>query len=106
MNRRLLSGAALLFSGNGVNALASTAATLLMAWRMGPEAWGVLAVILTYGSFLDMLVNVQIWQALTHFAGTAKAESNLAGFRQTVGQLLCVDFIGASSAEHTSELES
>src|SRR3546814_16833379 len=77
MNRRLLSGAALLFSGNGVNALASTAATLLMAWRMGPEAWGVLVVILTYGAFLDMLVNVQIWQALTHFAGTAKAESNM-----------------------------
>jgi O-antigen/teichoic acid export membrane protein len=81
---RLLRNALTLFSGNVGAQLVGLLATILAGRALGPEAFGVLALLQTYVLIVDMLVNFQSWQALITFGSDALAHGRRDDFKALI----------------------
>lgn len=63
-----------LFSGNGANAVIMAVSTTIAARTLGPEAYGILALVLTIGRLSERLLRFESWQPLISFAARPEVE--------------------------------
>lgn len=90
--RRLFVNAGKLLSANVVAAVLGLAATVLTARALGPEQYGVLALVLVYELTIGKLVTFNAWQAVIKFGSEALAKKDVHGLRQLIKFGFCLDF--------------
>jgi O-antigen/teichoic acid export membrane protein len=95
--RRLFINAGKLLSANVVAALLGLVATILTARALGPQDYGVLALVLVYELTIGKLVTFNAWQAVIKFGSDALAKKDMHGLRQLIKFGFCLD-IGSAIA--------
>ncbi|HON93629.1 MAG TPA: oligosaccharide flippase family protein [Sedimentisphaerales bacterium] len=90
--RRLFVNAGKLLSANVVAALLGVVTTVLTARALGPQDYGVLALVLVYELTIGKLVTFNAWQAVIKFGSDALARKDLHGLRQLIKFGFCLDF--------------
>ncbi len=90
--RRLFVNAGKLLSANVVAAVLGLATTVLTARALGPEKYGVLALVLVYELTIGKLVTFNAWQAVIKFGSDALAKKDMHGLRQLIKFGFCLDF--------------
>ncbi len=93
--RRLLLNAGKLLSANGIAAVLGVVGTILTARILGPENYGILALVLAYEGTVGRLVSFNAWQAIIKYGSEAIEDGN----RDRLQQLIKFGFsLDASSA--------
>ncbi len=87
--RRLFLNAGKILSANGIATILGLVATALTARALGPENYGILALVLAYEATIGKLVTFNAWQAIIKFGSDALHAGDSIGF----GQLLKFGFI-------------
>jgi len=82
--RRLFINAGKLLSANVVAAVLGLAASVLTARALGPEKYGVLALVLVYELTIGKLVTFNAWQAIIKYGSEAIEKKDEHGLRQLV----------------------
>ena len=82
--RRLFVNAGKLLSANVVAAVLGFATTILTARALGPENYGVLALVLVYQLTIGKLVTFNAWQAIIKFGSEALQAGDRAALRQLI----------------------
>jgi O-antigen/teichoic acid export membrane protein len=95
--RRLFLNAGKLLSANCLSAVIGFVAVVLTAWTLGPEQYGVLALVLVYGLTLGTLATFNSWQAVIKYGSDAIEARNEAGLLQLVKFGFLLD-IGSAAA--------
>jgi O-antigen/teichoic acid export membrane protein len=72
--RRLLRDAGHLFGGTTFSGLLGLASFLLIARSLGPDAFGALVLVTSFGTAVTRLCGFQSWQAIIRFASDAQAK--------------------------------
>jgi O-antigen/teichoic acid export membrane protein len=93
--RRLLQNTGWLLSGSVVATALGLLSTVLKTQALGPELFGLLAVILAYVATVGRLATFQPWQALIKFGAEALEEERPQAFMGLVKLSLFLDIIGA-----------
>lgn len=78
--RRLARNASTLFGANMVSSLLGLLAFSLVARALGPETFGVFALVLAYVFVFDTLANFQSWQALIKYGAEHLRADRSSGF--------------------------
>ena len=68
---KLYKNAGILFGGNAVSAFLGLIALSILARSLGPENFGLYALLTAYIALIDRLVSFQTWQALIHYGAKA-----------------------------------
>lgn len=89
--RRLFLNAGKLVSANVVAAVLGLITTVLTARALGPEGYGVLALVLVYELTIGKLVTFNAWQAIIKFGSEALERKDLQGLRQLIKFGFCLD---------------
>lgn len=89
--RRLFLNAGKLLSANMVSAVLGFILTALTARALGPENYGVLALILAYEQTIGRLVSFNAWQAIIKFGSERLQADDRAGLRQLIKLGFCLD---------------
>lgn len=63
-----------LLSGSGANAVIMAISTAIAARTLGPQAYGILALVLTIGRLSERLLRFESWQPLINFAAQPQVE--------------------------------
>ncbi len=82
--RRLFINAGKLLSANAVAAVLGLVATVLTARALGPQDYGILALVLVYQLAIARLVTFNAWQAIIKFGSEALHADDRSGLRQLV----------------------
>jgi len=82
--RRLFINAGKLLSANVVGAVLGLIAAVLTARALGPQNYGILALVLVYQLTVGKLVTFDAWQAVIKFGSEALHADDRAGLRQLV----------------------
>ena len=93
--RRLFLNAGKLLSANVVGAVLGLVATVLTARALGPENYGILALVLVYELTIGKLVTFDAWQAVIKFGSEALHADDRAGLRQLVKFGFALDIASA-----------
>lgn len=67
-----------LLSGSGANAVIMAVSTMIAARTLGPQAYGILALVLTIGRLSERLLRFESWQPLIKFAAEPDVERDPA----------------------------
>lgn len=67
-----------LLSGNSANAVIMAISTAIAARTLGPQAYGILALVLTIGRLCERLLRFESWQPLINFAAQPQVERDPA----------------------------
>lgn len=106
--RRLFLNAGKLLSGEGFAAVIGFVSTTITARALGPENYGILALVLTYKATVGTLVSFNAWQAIIKFGSEAQHKKDAIGLKQLLkfGFLLDVGsaFVGTILAISVSGL--
>lgn len=97
---RLVHNAGRLVSGSVLGGLLGLCATLLAARHLGPTAFGLIAIVMTYTAMADRLINFQTWQALIRYGAVPERAGDWAGFGRLAR--ICALFDGASALVGTA----
>jgi len=89
--RRLFLNAGRLLSANGIAALLGFVVTALTARALGPEKYGVLALVLAYEATIGKLVTFNAWQVIIKYGSEALQAGDTAGLRQLIKFGFCLD---------------
>lgn len=89
--RRLFLNAGKLLSANAVAAVLGLTAAVLTARALGPEGYGILALILVYELTIGKLVTFNAWQAVIKFGSEALEKNDQQGLRQLLKFAFCLD---------------
>lgn len=89
--RRLFVNAGKLLSANVFAAVLGLATTVLTARALGPEKYGVLALVLVYELTIGKLVTFNAWQAVIKFGSDALAKKDMHSLRQLIKFGFCLD---------------
>jgi O-antigen/teichoic acid export membrane protein len=73
--RRLIKNAGILLSGDFIASIISLVSMALTARVLGPEGFGIIALIQAYITIVDRLVNFQSWQAIIKYGSDALANN-------------------------------
>lgn len=82
--RRLFLNAGKLLSANMVSAVLGFILTVLTARALGPENYGVLALVLAYEQTIGRLVSFNAWQAIIKFGSERLQADDRAGLQQLI----------------------
>ncbi len=82
--RRLFVNAGKLLSANAVAAVLGLVATVLTARALGPERYGVCALVLVYQLTVGKLVTFNAWQAIIKFGSEALQADDLPALRKLI----------------------
>lgn len=93
--RRLLMNAGKLLSANTISAGIGFAVTALTARALGPESYGVLALVLVYEKTFGKLVSFKAWEAIIKFGSDRLEEHDQAALRQLIKFGFCLDVSSA-----------
>ncbi len=93
--RRLFVNAGKLVSANAVAAVLGLVAAVLTARALGPENYGILALVLVYELTLGKLVTFNAWEAVIKFGSEALHTDDRAGLRQLVKFGFALDIASA-----------
>lgn len=89
--RRLFLNAGKLLSATTVSAVLGFVLTALTARTLGPENYGVLALILAYEQTVGKLVSFNAWQAIIKFGSERLQVNDRDGLRQLIKFGFCLD---------------
>lgn len=89
--RRLFLNAGRLLSANGIATLLGFLVAALTARALGPEKYGVLALVLAYEATIGKLVTFNAWQAIIKYGTEALHVGDTAGLRQLIKFGFCLD---------------
>ncbi len=78
-----------LLSGSMAAAAIMALSTVLAARALGPEAYGVLALVLTIGRICERFIRFESWQPLIRFA----TQKDIEGNPQTMGELFLLGLL-------------
>lgn len=95
--RRLLQNAGWLLSGTVVATALTLGSTVIKARTLGPELFGVLAVIAAYVAVVERLATFQPWLALIKYGAEALQKERPDEFMGLVKVSILLDLIGAVS---------
>ena len=95
--RRLLHNAGWLLSGTVIATALGLAGTVIKARALGPELFGVLAVITAYVAIVGRLATFQPWLALIKYGAEALEKKRPEEFMGLVKVSVILDLIGAIS---------
>jgi len=82
--RRLFVNAGKLLSANAIAAVLGLVATVLTARALGPQQYGVFAVVLVYQLTVSRLVTFNAWQAIIKFGSEALHADDLPALRKLI----------------------
>jgi O-antigen/teichoic acid export membrane protein len=69
LRRRLAIGSSWLLGGNTLTTLLGVAQSLLLARVLGPQAFGTLAVVMTFTILVSQVFDARSWEAVVNFVG-------------------------------------
>jgi len=93
--RRLFINAGKLLSANAVAAVLGLIATVLTARALGPQNYGILALVLVYELTIGKLVAFEAWQAIIKFGSEALHAGDYTGVRQLMKFGFALDIASA-----------
>lgn len=93
--RRLFINAGKLLSANAVAAVLGLIATVLTARALGPQNYGILALVLVYELTVGKLVTFNAWQAIIKFGSEALHAGDRTGLHQLVKFGFALDIASA-----------
>jgi len=93
--RRLFINAGKLLSANAVAAVLGLIATVLTARALGPEKYGVLALVLVYEMTVGKLVTFNAWQAIIKYGSEALHADDRPALRQLIKFGFVLDVVSA-----------
>lgn len=93
--RRLFLNAGKLLSANAVAAVLGLVAAVLTARALGPERYGILALVFVYELTVGKLVTFDIWQAVIKFGSEALHANDRPALRQLIKFGFCLDIASA-----------
>ena len=93
--RRLFINAGKLLTANGIAALLSFVSAVLTARTLGPESYGILALVVAYVMTVRKLVAFNAWQAIIKFGSEALQADDRPGLRQLVKFGFSLDAVSA-----------
>jgi len=93
-----------LLSGTSGTVVLSLLSITLAARALGPQEYGVLALILTLGQACERLLSFQSWQPLIRYGSTFEMESDSDDLRSLLKFGLMLDFAGSAAAWLVSSL--
>lgn len=82
--RRLFLNAGKLLSANIIAAILGLVATILVARALGPESYGVLALLLVYVQTIGTLISFNVWQAFIKYGSEALQANDRVGLCQLI----------------------
>ena len=82
--RRLFLNSGKLLSARTISAVIGLVVTALTARALGPEKYGVLALVMVYVSTISTLVTFNAWQAIIKFGAEAQQTNDQAGLQQLI----------------------
>jgi len=93
--RRLIANAGWLLGANGLSAACGLGTAILAARTLGPERYGVLALVVAYVTVAGLLVSFQAWQAIIKFGSQALIAADNRGLASLIKYGLCLDATSA-----------
>jgi O-antigen/teichoic acid export membrane protein len=93
--RRLFLNAGRLIGANSITTGLGFIVTMLTARALGPENFGVLALVLVYAQVIGKLVTFHAWVAIVKFGDEALHKNDRSGFRQLIKLGFCLDLSSA-----------
>lgn len=91
--RKRLLNVGYLFSGNFAAGFLGIAAVAFAARALGPESYGILALMTNYMRFVEKFVSFQAWQALIKFGAQALEEGRKEDFKGLLWFGLTLDLV-------------
>jgi O-antigen/teichoic acid export membrane protein len=82
--RRLFVNSGKLLSARTIAAVIGLAVTVLTARALGPEKYGILALVVVYVSTISTLVTFNAWQAIIKYGAEAQQAKDLIGLQQLI----------------------
>lgn len=92
---RLLRNAGWLLSSNGITTLLGLIGTVFKARALGPEQFGLLAVIIAYSQVIGRFFTFQPWQALIKYGAESLQRKRYNEFLGYVKLTLLLDFVSS-----------
>jgi len=93
--RRLFMNAGRLIGANTIVTGLGLVVTMLTARALGPEGYGVLALVLVYQMLIGKLVTFHAWVAIVKFGDEALHKNDRSGIRQLIKFGFCLDLSSA-----------
>jgi len=82
--RRLFVNAGILLGANGIAAVLGFVVAILTARTLGPEKYGILALVLVYERTIGKLVTFNVWQAIIKYGSDALQVDDSQALRQLI----------------------
>lgn len=83
-----------LFSANIVAGILGVMTLTLVSRGLGPEVYGMAAVTISIGAFIEQVAGFQAWQAVTRYATRAQVDGDSQQFWHVVSLGLALDALG------------
>lgn len=83
-----------LFSANIISGVLGVITLTLVSRGLGPTVYGVAAVTISIGAFIEQVAGFQAWQAVTRYATQAQVEGDGQRFWRVVSLGLALDVFG------------
>lgn len=80
--KKIVFNAGILVSGSVSSSIIGLVSFTLIARKLGPELFGVLALVQAYAAIIDRLVNFQSWQALIKYGTDALARERRSDLKE------------------------
>lgn len=87
-----------LFSANLVTGVIGLITLTLVSRGLGPNQYGLIAVVFSLGAFIEQIASFQAWQATTKYAADALSEDNSEKLWRVVSIGLGLDVVGSIAA--------
>lgn len=84
-----------LLSANLLSGILGLLTLTIVSRDLGPESFGIFAVIISLGAFVEQVAGFQAWQAITKYAADAEAKSDTARFWHIVSLGVVLDLVGS-----------
>jgi O-antigen/teichoic acid export membrane protein len=82
--RRLFLNAGKLLSAKGIAVLFGLISTIITARALGPDNYGILALVIVYEATVGKLVSFNAWQAIIKFGSEAQQSGRISDLRQLI----------------------
>lgn len=87
-----------LFSANIVSGVIGLITLTLVSRALGPSAYGVVAVVISFGALIEQIASFQAWQAVTKYTAKAITEKDTKQLWYVVSLGLALDIAGSLAA--------
>lgn len=84
-----------LFSANIVSGVIGLITLTIVSRALGPSAYGVVAVIISFGALVEQIASFQAWQAVTKYTAKAITEKDTKQLWHIVSLGVALDIVGS-----------